>query len=191
MRISKSYTENLIKPIVAASLSNNWDEAVTEWDIEDCEEDEHAETNCMCGHEGIRYLFRIRNRFNGNTFFPIGSECIKKFGRADLSAEVDVQERMFKLYDALIKGRRIQLNSEFFSRKLLMYFLDQDAFAPNRYNGNDGANDYQFMLNMFNSRREASSAQDSKINAIIAFSIKPFLAKRLSNKKRQGERLPR
>lgn len=126
-RKNSAYTENLIIPIVEASLSTNWEEAVLEWDICDCQEDETAQTDCMCGHEGIRYLFYIRNRHNDRTFGPIGSECIKKFGRKDLSSEVDVQERMFRLYDAIRKREFIELNSDFFSRKLLLYLFEQNA----------------------------------------------------------------
>ena len=152
-RRSSAYTKNLIEPIVKASVSDRWKTAVLEWDISDCEEDESAETDCMCGHEGIRYLFYIRNRNNGTTFGPIGSECIKKFGRKDLASEVDVQERMFRLYEAITKGMRIEL---------------------------------EFMLDMFNKRDKDSITygQDRKINAVIAFSIKPFLQRRIASKRK-------
>ena len=50
-RRSSAYTKNLIEPIVKASVSDRWETAVLEWDISDCEEDESAETDCMCGHE--------------------------------------------------------------------------------------------------------------------------------------------
>lgn len=184
MKRSNAYTENMINPIIAVSLSDTWESAVQEWDIIDCEEDKEAERQCMCGHEGIRYLFRIRNRFNGNEFDPIGSECIKKFGRKDLSAEVDVQERLFKLYDALTSGTLIPFDSTYFSRKLLLYLLEQDAFKPTPYNDNDGENDYKFLLDMFNGRRGITPAQQRKINAILAFSIRPFLASRLASKRK-------
>lgn len=186
MNRSKAYVQNMVIPIVEASLADKWEVAVREWDIYDCEEDEEAETECMCGHEGIRYLFYIRNRHNGRTFGPIGSECIKKFGRQDLSSEVDVQERLFKLYEAMTTGVRITLDSTYFSRKLLMYLLDDDAFRPTQYNGNDGANDYQFLLDMFNHRDKdsISSAQERKINAILAFSIRPYLSAKLAAKRR-------
>lgn len=177
------YTKNLIIPVVDASVSDKWETAVLEWDIIDCEEDRSAESMCMCGKDGIRYLFEIRNRINGNTLGPIGSHCIKKFGRSDLSSEVDVQERMFKLYEALTTGQRIELNSQFFSRKLLLHLLEQDAFQPSEYNGGYGENDYQFMLDMFNSR-SVSGNQQRKINAIMLNSIKPFLAKKLAGKRK-------
>ncbi len=174
---NSAYTKNLIEPIVKASVSERWDTAVLEWDIYDCEEDESAETNCMCGHEGIRYLFYIRNRNNGATFGPIGSECIKKFGRKDLSSEVDVQERMFRLYEAISKREYIELGTKFFSRKFLLYLLEQGAVSEG---------DYGFMLDMFNKRVKdnISYGQSRKINAVIAFSIKPFLQRRLASKRK-------
>ena len=176
-RRSSAYTKNLIEPIVKASVSDRWETAVLEWDICDCEEDESAETNCMCGHEGIRYLFYIRNRNNGTTFGPIGSECIKKFGRKDLASEVDVQERMFRLYEAITKGVRIELDATYFSRKFLLYLLEQEAVSEG---------DYGFLLDMFNNRDKDSITygQARKINAVIAFSIKPFLQRRIASKRK-------
>ena len=174
---NSAYTKNLIEPIVKASVSDCWDAAVLEWDISDCEEDETAQTDCMCGHEGIRYIFYIRNRYNGAVFGPIGSECIKKFGRKDLSSEVDVQERMFRLYEAITKREYIELDTKFFSRKFLLYLLEQDAVSES---------DYGFMLDMFNKRDKDSISygQSRKINAVIAFSIKPFLQRRLASKRK-------
>lgn len=172
-----TYTTNLIEPIVRASVSDRWETAVLEWDISDCEEDESAKTDCMCGHEGIRYLFYIRNRNNGTTFGPIGSECIKKFGRKDLASDVDVQERMFKLYEAITKGLRIELNTTLFSRKFLLYLCEQGAIDER---------DYEFMLEMFNKRDKDAITfrQQSKINAVLGFSIKPFLQQRLAAKRK-------
>ena len=176
-RKNSAYTKNLIIPIVEASLSTNWEEAVHEWDICDCQEDETAQTDCMCGHEGIRYLFYIRNRHNDRTFGPIGSECIKKFGRKDLSSEVDVQERMFRLYDAIRKREFIELNSDFFSRKLLLYLFEQEALDEG---------DYQFMLDMFNKRDKDSitCGQQRKINAVVGFTLKSYLQRKLAGKYR-------
>lgn len=172
---SKTYTKNLIVPIVNASVSDQWETAVFEWDIVDCEEDETAETSCMCGHEGIRYCFQIRNRLNGNTFFPIGSECIKKFHNKDLSSDVDVYEKLFKLYEAIRKREFIEIGSKYFSRKLLLYFLEQNVIDESGYD---------FLLKMFNKRDKdcISSRQQSYINRLIGFEIKPHLMSKLTSK---------
>lgn len=41
--MASSYYQNLIKRVLEASTTDNWEIAVREWDIVDCEEDEeHA-----------------------------------------------------------------------------------------------------------------------------------------------------
>lgn len=178
-----SYTENLINQVVSASDSSTWEEAVNEWDVEDCEEDRCRQSSCICGKEELRFLYTIRNRINGNELFPIGSRCIRKFERVDMNYTTSLYESLFALMHALQNRKRIELTKEFFSRKLLDYLYEQDAFKPNVYNGNDGYYDYQFMLDMFNRRMPLTDRQRRKVNAIIFFSIKPFLEKLLMNKK--------
>ena len=103
----QSYYENLIKVVIEASVADTWESAVLEWEIIDCTEDESAESQCVCKHEGLKYLYKIRNYKNGNKLFPIGSTCIKKFGREDLDEEMRVfinpQE-----YTAIRKGAEFE-----------------------------------------------------------------------------------
>ena len=47
---------------------------------------------------------------------------------------------MFRLYEAITKGVRIELDATYFSRKFLLYLLEQKAMSEG---------DYQFMLDMF------------------------------------------
>lgn len=75
--MSNAYRTNLIQKVLDKSEGNTWNEAVQEWMIDDCEEDDSLESSCICGKEELRYLFTIRNVRNGNTLFPIGSSCIK------------------------------------------------------------------------------------------------------------------
>lgn len=89
------YVERLIKRVIELSQSSDWDTAVAEWEIADCEEDDTLSESCVCGKEHLYYLFTIENAINGNTLFPIGSSCIKKFGRDDLDDEAAVREKMF------------------------------------------------------------------------------------------------
>lgn len=186
--MSGSYVENLIKTVIDNSRSCTWDDAVLEWKIDDCEEDEFLESACICGKENLRYLYTIRNKYNGNTLFPIGSSCIKKFGREDLSRETSVHEAMFNLLHAIQDRKFISLTSEFFSRKLLWALYTEGAFDTD-YNDYDGEQDYEFMLQMFNKRNKdsISSAQDKKIKAIIVNSIRPFLNTKLESKIRQKQ----
>lgn len=98
--MASSYYQNLIKRVLEASTTDNWEIAVREWDIVDCEEDEEHASECVCGKENLRYLFTIRNRETGRSLYPIGSSCIEKFERDDLDYEVDVQMDMYRLAHA-------------------------------------------------------------------------------------------
>lgn len=71
------YYERLFSEVIEASESKEWNTAVRGWKLYDCIEDESRTANCICGKEGLRYLFTIRNVINGNKLFPIGSSCIK------------------------------------------------------------------------------------------------------------------
>lgn len=180
--MSSTYSENLIKEVIDNSESSFWDSAVLEWDIDDVIEDEDNDSSCICGKENIRYLFTIKNVQNGNSLFPIGSSCIKKFNRVDLNEITSINEMLFKLFHAVKENEFISLNSNYFSRKLLKYLFEQGAFKPNSYNQYNTKNDYTFMLDMFNKRKEPSDKQKSKIRAIIVTSIRPFLEEQLSDK---------
>ena len=48
--------------VIRSSESDNWKDAVVEWDIDDCEEDLSCSSECVCGKENIKYLYTIRNR---------------------------------------------------------------------------------------------------------------------------------
>lgn len=180
--MSSIYRRNLLETIIGKSSSKSWDNAVLEWDIDDVIEDEDNESSCICGKENIRYLFTIRNIHNQNILFPIGSSCIKKFNREDLDELTLVREKLFKLFHAIKTNQFIELNSDYFSRKLLEYIFDQGAFRPNQYNHFDGENDFNFMLKMFNKRSKPSPSQLRKITAIIMTSIKPYLIHVLNDK---------
>ena len=177
-----TYANALTQTVIDFSNSKNWNTAVNEWDIINCEEDLHHQSMCICGKENLRYLYTIQNRFNDNILFPIGSSCIRRFNRQDLNEFTSIHESLFKLLHALQNGQRIELNSQFFSRKLLRFLYENNAFKPSVYNNGQPDVDYQFMLNMFNQHTSLSPNQQKKVNAIIAYSIKPYLETILANK---------
>lgn len=176
------YSENLIQTIIEKSVSDIWFDAVLEWEIVDCEEDDYNDSSCVCGKENIKYLFEIQNIHNNNVVFPIGSTCIQKFGREDLNELTSINEKMFQLLHAIEKGRFITLTSEFFSRKLLEYFYESHVFKPNDYNDYNPEKDYLFMLKMFNMRNDPTEKQKRKIRGIIVATIKPYLVEVLEGK---------
>lgn len=188
--MTSSYYNNLIRKVIDASEADEWEDAVQEWMIFDCEEDENVSSSCICGKESIRYLFTIRNYKTCRMLYPIGSSCIRKFERDDLDDEIAIHEEMFRLYKAIRNREKIELTSKFFSKKLLAALNEYGAFPGNEYNHFDGYEDYQFLLDMFNKRDKSriSDAQHRKINAIIAYSIKPYLARTLKYKEERYDR---
>ena len=113
--------------------------------------------------------------------YPIGSSCIHKFERKELNDLATIKEQLFKLLHAVESNAFIELTSEYFTRKLLRYLYDNDAFEPNQYNGFDAYKDYQFLIDMFN-KRNRTYKQNQKATAIILNSIKPYLEKLLKDK---------
>ena len=172
----------LIKKVLENSVSDSWVEAVSEWDIFDCELDYEQQSKCICGKENIKYLFTIKNKSNDLTLFPIGSECIKKFGRSDLNEIINVYERKYKLLKEFKKGNYIEFTSKLFSKKSLKFMYEDGCFKPSKYNHFDPYTDYKFMLDMFNKRNPLTEKQDSKVRAIIMTSIRPYLEKTLKFK---------
>ena len=181
MKRKSKFYDALIEEVVYNSVSDIWEEAVKEWEIYDVKEDETLETSCICGHDHLRYLFTIENKLNGNVLYPIGSSCIKKFGRSDLKHEVEVQMQLFQLLHAVEQRRFLELSPEYFSRKLFDYLFEMGAFKPSQYNNNNPESDYYFMLDMFN-KRSVTEKQKRKVDAIIVGLIKPFLQKTLAGK---------
>ncbi|MGL5415785.1 MAG: hypothetical protein ACRDAU_09015 [Clostridium sp.] len=184
MEERSSYRENLILKVIGESENTEWESAVEEWSILDCEEDEEQSSSCVCGKENIKYLFTIKNIWNGNIIYPIGSSCIKKFERKDLNEIISVKESMFKLLHAVEKDEFITLSSGFFTRNLIRKLYEEGAFKESKYNKFSSKNDYEFLLKMFNKRDKdmITEKQQKKIRALIVGSIKPFLKRKLKDK---------
>ena len=176
--------ENLKERVIGMYKSTEWEVAKDEWEVERCEEDKKAQTDCVCGKENIKYLFTIRNKENGNRLHPIGSTCIKKFGRNDLDEVAKKYVDRFKLLHAVEDGEFIELSPKYFSRKILLSLYKDGAFRDTKYNGYNGINDYEFLLKMFNMRNKENmtEGQRRKVSAIILNEIKPFLKQELENK---------
>lgn len=178
------YYQNLIQNVIDNSVASEWSNAVIEWEVFDCEEDETLESSCICGKEKLRYLFTIKNTKNNKMLYPIGSSCIKKFERDDLNENVSIKEQLFRLLHSLENNEHIILSSNLFSRKLLRYFYDENVFQANTHNFFEPDRDYKFLLKMFNKQDKdsISTKQRGKISAIIMSSIKPYLHSILKDK---------
>ena len=125
--MESSYVKNLIMRVIQNSESSIWEDAVEEWEITDCEEDDSASEICICGKENIKYLFTIRKTINGNMLYPIGSSCINKFNRVDMKEETSLYEGMFKLLHAVESNRYLSLSPD----KIICFiqFLMEGGYA--------------------------------------------------------------
>lgn len=171
----------LMERVLEKSEAKTWDEAVLEWEIWDYKEDDEAVNECACGQEGLKCLFTIKNTKNGNILFPIGSTCIKKFGRKELDRDILFKQKLFKLLKAIKEGEEIEISSKYFSRRMLEYFFKSGVFPPNDYNGHNGYYDYRFLLNIFNGK-SVTANQEKKVRALIYYNIKPFLEEEFRGK---------
>lgn len=175
--VSMEYKTSFIKTIIDTSDADNWIEAAEEWEIVSCLEDEERLHSCLCGKEGLRYAYTIRNIRNGNELKYIGSECIKKFERSELDTEIGCWNQVFKLIHEASKYHdllQVPFKSPYYSRKLIFFFYKHGVFIPSKYNNGDPYHDYKFMIDMFNCRRR-TERQECKLKALIIKRVRPFL----------------
>lgn len=167
----------LATAVVGESEASDWASAVLEWQMVGVEHDPEARGVCVCGQTGLAHLFTIRNQHNDAWLYPIGSTCINQFGRADLDRDVDVLPGLLGLREALRTQQRVDLTADHFSRAMLAYLYEEGAFPPDRWNGGDGRNDYEFLLKMFNKRNkdEITHPQRRKISALLNGRVFPFV----------------
>lgn len=59
------YTDNLIGTVIGLSVADDWEGARREWI--GCEVDETHSATCVCGKEGLRYVYTIANTETGET----------------------------------------------------------------------------------------------------------------------------
>ena len=97
--MSKSkYQENLIKTVMDKSWGNTWEEAVQEWDIIDCAEDNSLSRSCICGKEQIKYLYRLHNRKQTNGCFRLEVHALKNFNAKIYRKKQQLQKQCLNYY---------------------------------------------------------------------------------------------
>lgn len=167
----------LRRAVIESSLSNNWVQAVQEWQVVSVEEDPRGTGICVCGKTSLVYLYTIHNLKTQQSLFPIGSKCVNLFGVAELDLSVNVLHQLLKLRSAYASRERIDLTSEYFSRALLADLWQSEAFPPNDFNRGNGYNDYKFLLDMFNQRHEFTQKEARKVWVLINRTIRNFVMK--------------
>ena len=173
--VADSY-ERLKAVVASASVSDDFQTAVLEWNVVELEENSRGDGECVCGQQNLVKMFTIRNHLNDAELFPIGSQCVNHFGRADLDLQVAVFSDLLSLRKSILAGERITLTSEYFSRELLRWLYEEGAF-PEDANGYGGEKDYLFLLKMFNKRikEDITDGQARKIFVLLTYKVKPFV----------------
>lgn len=161
--------------VITASRSQSWAEAVQEWQVVSAEEDPHGTGICVCGKTGLVHLYTIDNQETQSRLFPIGSSCVRLFEVEDLNARVSVLRQLIELRTAYESGKTVYLTSEYFSRALLGDLWENGAFPPNGFNRSNGANDYHFLLDLFNQRHDFTERERRKVWVLLNQTIKQFV----------------
>lgn len=140
------------------------------------EEDPHAEGECLCGQQNLRYMYTIHNQHTDKALSYIGSQCVNHFKREDLDLQVTALSQLLALRKNINAGKPIALTSEHFSRALLGWMYEEGAFNSERNNFN-GAQDYNFLLDMFNkhNKDDITSGQQKKIWVMMKYYVTPFV----------------
>ena len=90
-----------------------------------------------------------------------------------MNEKTAIYEKLFKLKAALSENKYIGLSSEFFSRRLLDFFFEQEVYSIDELN---------FLKKMFNKKDKSkiTDKQQRKINYHIISQIIPYLRDTLS-----------
>lgn len=177
----KKVRSELAEKVVELSHNKSLEGALLEWDIDDFWEDQDHKTQCLCGHEGLRCCYGIKNRLTGESLKPIGSTCITKFGNSNLSSQLRFYAMLRKLLLAYESREWIELSTEYFSKPFIEWLGSQGCFEKNEYNNFDPWNDVSFLTSRFGKNKYPSAGEKKKIFALVSKQIIPF-AKQLLNK---------
>lgn len=167
-----------MQAVFELSESESWDFAVREWSVYSLEEDPTESGVCVCGNTGLSKLFTLRNDLNGSFLNPIGSVCVNQFGRRELNGQVTLLNDLQALRNAINAREAVTLESGHFTRALLEYLHARGAFTPDKWNGHNGYNDYDFLLKMFNKKKkknEITPARRRKITMLLRTKVFPFV----------------
>lgn len=177
--MSSTYFRQLMRVVLAHSKGNTWQEAKNEWHVSSEMLDNPGDYDtCICGYHPITDLYQITNDETGETLFPIGSVCIKKFesSRMIQGMNLATQTAKLMLYNRNYFAKLDHLDSTVgFSRKIIDWLYTQGVFPPTRYNHQDPWKERQFMMAMFNRRNELTPSQKYRLHCDLVEYVYPFL----------------
>ncbi|MDJ0454070.1 hypothetical protein [Gordonia amicalis] len=156
-----------------------WDIARRGFDVTDIEEDERVGGECVCGQQGLRYLYTITHRVTGVSLYPIGSSCIGYFGVAAMTDRARDLRDLVELAAVARGGELLVLRGKgkHLTAAKLLALYDAGAFPATSWNRGRPADDYNFLLRMMRKRNEPSAAQKRKVDALLR-DIEDFLRMR-------------
>lgn len=164
----------LRKAVLDASKSDNWDEASHEWELLNSTKDFSGDTVCVCGHEGLTYLYTIKNSNTNKVLYPIGSECIKLFNNNKLNQAFKNSEKIRCLLNSFIdpKADPVVMTSKYFSSSVLKLMHWAGAFDGGYFDDADKVLD--ICLAEFNGRK-TRSRRVFAVKHIIEDQIRPWV----------------
>jgi len=106
IQLTRVLRENSSRP---TPLTATEGELAAEWYVTESHVDREGGNTCLCGQEDIVYVSTIHNVYNDVHLFPLGSECIKRFGIPDLGLTCHCCAKPIyhgnRFVDAYMKGR--------------------------------------------------------------------------------------
>lgn len=164
--------EALKNAVIEASEADNWEDAVKEWEVVSCEEDDTLSESCICGQEQLRYLYTIRNLNNENELYPIGSSCINRFGRESMTDDADFLCKLSMLNH--MGGQLWRCNwhdlKSYLSRRMIEWLWDSGVFEDTF---SDGKETYDMMLDIFN-KRNPTYRQTRAFRTVLYYTVLPW-----------------
>lgn len=146
---------SLVEAVVTASRVP-WDIARLRWHVTDMTEDETASSECVCGQTGLRYRFTIADDVSGAELFPIGSDCIAHFDVLAMTSAATVLADFAALTSAA-RGGVLDLKGDLSRRRLAL--LHRRGMLADR--------EFEFLVSMFNRRREMTLRQQGWAHALM------------------------
>ena len=192
--------QKLIDEVLKRSEAKTWDEAKLEWTLDDAyylKSDKEA--TCVCGHKGITYMFKLINKKTKEELFPVGRDCITKFGIDELNESLENFLQFRRLINAVKKNVKITIETEtteafldgceslavrtrLINCALLTYLYRKDAFKT-KDNPYYPWTDYAVLFDIAK-RKKPTSGEIARAQSMIDKIIIPFAKKYIENEEK-------
>lgn len=179
--MSGSNFKKLRTEVLSHSAANNFIDAAKEWDVISIYQD--PDQTCVCGKEGLRWCYKIRNRVTGEVLYPVGDVCIHHFGSEMMDQTAADMRHVLEIGIASATTPGVAMpvrsarNGGTFSRATIDALQRAGALAPRDGDGVGGLTDQEardLLLSEFNARNY-DAARAAKALAIVERRIRPTL----------------